>query len=263
MQRPVVAIGWDAGGWRGKKQGLAALARDEGGHIRLLQPPSGRSLEQWGEAHLLDRFVEVATGGMVSRRSHRVVIAIDAPLGFPSAFTGLLNGTAGTVDLGMEMIHNRYAFRETDRNIAGRFKMPLSASFDKLGNNATVAMHHVQGWRQQSLRVLPFDEDDGVSDIGIEVYPAIVCDAPGGERPAWLQQILDLAKELERGSDTQDALVCAALALAYHSQGSHGFPRMVGPDRELPAGEGWIYTPESVGWRGTRVAGRELGRGSR
>lgn len=248
MQRPVVAIGWDAGGWRGKKQGLAALIREETGQIRLLQPPSGRSLEQWGEAHRLDRFVEVATAGTATRKSHRVVIGIDAPLGFPSAFTKLLNGTATAVNLEKEMIHNRYAFRETDRVIAERFKMPLSASFDKLGNNASVAMHYALGWREQGLRVLPFDVDDGVSDIAIEVYPAIVCESAGGDRPSWLQPILNLAEGLERGSDTQDALVCAALALAYHSCGTGGLPRMAGPDRELPKGEGWIYTPEGLAW---------------
>ena len=159
MQRPVVAIGWDAGGWRGKKQGLAALVCHENGEISLLQRPTGRSLEQWDEVRRLDEFIQVATAGTVTRQSHRVV-AIDAPLGFPSAFTHLLNGEAAVVDLEKEMIHNPYAFRETDREIAARFKMPLSASFDKLGNNATVAMHYVSGWRGEGPRVPPFDEDD-------------------------------------------------------------------------------------------------------
>ena len=30
-----------------------------------------------------------------------------------------------------------------------RFKVPLSASLDKLGNNANLAMHYAMGWRQE------------------------------------------------------------------------------------------------------------------
>jgi hypothetical protein len=50
----------------------------------------------------------------------------------------------------------------------------LSASFDKLGNNATVAMHHARRLAQQHrAHVLPFDEPDGAAVSIIEVYPAL------------------------------------------------------------------------------------------
>ena len=40
-------------------------------------------------------------------------------------------------------LDNPLAYRETDRHIYRTFlKRPLSGSFDKLGNNATVAMVH-------------------------------------------------------------------------------------------------------------------------
>ena len=63
-------------------------------------------------------------------QSHELVMAIDAPLGFPVAFSELLAGrSTPSVDPRNAEIDNPLAYRETDRPIYRTFgKKPLSAS---------------------------------------------------------------------------------------------------------------------------------------
>lgn len=79
-----------------------------------------------------------------------LVVAIDAPLGFPRAFVRFLSGDEPAEILCPDReIESLLAYREKDRHVYGVFgKKPLSAAFDKLGNNATVAMAHVRRWQE-------------------------------------------------------------------------------------------------------------------
>ncbi len=239
-RRPVVAIGWDVGGWCGTKQGIAALSGDASGEIVIHRQPVSGSLADWPDAALFDDWVRFATNGRASASSHRVVVAVDAPFGFPEALGRLLAGQITAVPSAPRALDVPYAYRATDRSIAERFKLPLSAAFDKLGNNTTVAMHYLARWRRDGLNVLPFDKDDSASPVALEVYPAVVRESRQGSRLRWLKQILRIATpRVGSGSDEEDALVCAALALAYGADGAWGLPRLEGPSGPLPAGEGW------------------------
>ena len=73
-------------------------------------------------------------------------------------------------------IDNPLAYRETDRHVYRAFgKKPLSGSFDKLGNNATVAMVYTRRLSATGqLRVMPFDEPLIGIPTAIEVYPALL-----------------------------------------------------------------------------------------
>ena len=63
----------------------------------------------------------------------------------PLAFTELLARRSTPLIHPMDAeLDNPLAYRETDRHIYRTFlKKPLSGSFHKLGNNATVAMVHI------------------------------------------------------------------------------------------------------------------------
>lgn len=249
MSRPVLAIGWDVGGWRGTKQGLATVAwtPDSGFAVRCLaRAQSLAGLEREGRLEHFEQFVLAASGATASTSTHRVVLAMDAPFGFPHSFRQLLAGSASPVEVTSGMLKNSYAFRRTDLSISERFKMPLSASFDKLGNNATVAMHYLSSWRKEGLRVLPFDEDDGEGAIAVEVYPA-VAGPVRGVLPAWLDPLLSCANA-RPDLHQRDAVICAGLAMAYVAPGLNGLPRLQGPETGLPEREGWIYAPEGD-WR--------------
>ena len=73
-------------------------------------------------------------------RAERVSLAIDAPLAFPRAFHGLLQGKLATEQVPEDEMTNPYAYRDCERWLHEQYgKKPMSASFDKLGNNATLA----------------------------------------------------------------------------------------------------------------------------
>ena len=143
MLRRVLGIGWDVGGWRGNGQGIAVVEWADNSPQWLGSPTSfslSNLVEDWGVDDLVRRSWPEAPQDILNNRE--VVLAIDAPLGFPIAFRDLLGGGPGpSIDLKNPEIENRLAYRETDRNIHRTFrKRPLSASFDRIGNPATVAI---------------------------------------------------------------------------------------------------------------------------
>jgi len=176
---------------------------------------------------------------------YRIIVAIDAPLGFPVAFQQLIfRQPSATIELGPEIM-NPFAYRETDRWVHQSFrKKPLSASFDKLGNVATVAMYHAERWAVTAgFPIVPFQPDDGHHAI-IEVYPALVKERATRLCDSRLARLLP--DELPPRSDELDAAICTLHALAYALNGQDGdLPALVGPPDDLNQGtvaaEGWIY----------------------
>jgi hypothetical protein len=235
---PVLGVGWDVGGWVGKKQGVAVIGDD----LRWLETPTCFSLRQlpadwslldlirlgWPEAHEL------------TLENFEIVLAVDAPFGFPRAFQDLLAGRpVPTFPASGPEIDNPFAYRDTDREIFRVFnKKPLSASFDKLGNNATVAMVHVHRLaRLHGARVPPFTEPRAGTPTIIEVYPALT-----KQKRKCHPRIASLLPD-GLVEDAYDASICAILALAFALR-DECVPELVGPSAEQlsPAQtEGWIY----------------------
>lgn len=241
----VLAIGWDVGGWGGRRHGIATIRYSSGSHWSTACAPTAVRLPAGLES--FDEWKAWACGLCGhSSAATRVVVAIDAPFGLPVAFGDLLDWRPAQLPRERMLVTNPYALRKTDRWVAARFKLPLSAAFDKLGNNATVAMHHLAFWRAQGVRVLPFDADDDACPTALEVYPAIVRTDREGSQPEWVRTLLS---DCPRGDlHTDDALVCAALALAWACPGAAGAPRLERAPSELPDREGWIYYPENSAW---------------
>ena len=75
------------------------------------------------------------------RSTPKLAVAIDAPLAFPNKFRNLLSGKALVQTVPVTEIENRLAYRDCERWVEKQFgKKPLSATFDKLGNNASLAI---------------------------------------------------------------------------------------------------------------------------
>ncbi|MCZ7679161.1 MAG: DUF429 domain-containing protein [Sandaracinaceae bacterium] len=243
---PVLAIGWDVGGWLGTKQGVAVLLHEGPGRAKFLSAPRRvRAAEI--EARGLDGFLGGALGastGDVCER-FRVVLAIDAPLGFPRAFGELLAGRPPKDPNPSREIDSTLAHRSCDRWVYEKHgKKPLSASFDKLGNNATVAMVVTGRLRaERAFRALPFDAPQPGCPELIEVYPALV--KRDGHALAPLARWLP--REIEPGTDEHDAAICAVLGLAHACAGAEpDLPELVPPPADLledARDEGWIYSP--------------------
>lgn len=243
-----LAVGWDVGGWMGDKQAVAVIGVDASGQWEHLGEPKTFRI---AEGHLrLAGLVHEAWPELEALPS-RVVVGIDAPLAFPEAFGALITGTlinrtqAAPFALGQRELDNPLAYRETDRFISkAHDKKPLSASFDRLGNNATLAMTLVNAWRSEGLSVLPFDAPRSSGREALEVYPALYKGQAGlAQRVVPLLPKSVLGRDLR--DDALDATLCAVSALAWLAPEDPRLPRLVPPEGEGPwAREGWIYAPD-------------------
>jgi hypothetical protein len=185
------------------------------------------------------------------RAGTRVVVGVDAPLGYPRAFRAFVADPSvpgEPVDPTGPFLRNPLAFRVTDRAIAERFprKAPLSASCDKLGNPATVAMRHAWVWTNgRGPRVDLSDRPDPDAPAVIEVYPALSKVEPrrAAEATVRYRPLLD---GLVAGSHRYDAALSAVLALGWAVGDDVVLPRM-GVTPSDP-GEGAIWYPTHPDW---------------
>lgn len=272
MAQEALYIGWDVGGWEGDRDGLAVLQWHHHGHLELCgEPKHVRLADRIKEGLSVDDLLEVADASQPWRR---VVIGVDAPLGWPAEFVRLVGG--GLRDSnpylpgGSGEIKNRLAYRLTDRVVHDRCgKKPLSGAFDKLGGNATKAITVCQLLHKNAgAVVVPQEEEAEQQRVVIcEAYPAL-----------WKQHAREeAAKALEGlnlpplGADESDAVLCALTAACYDNQAQElrrGLPELwllpkdesaienVEPGGvQLVRQEGWIYFPKAA----LKSPARELG----
>ncbi len=242
-----LAIGWDVGGWLGKKQAVAVIEVGDDETWRYVGRPAAftlRGRERLNVLELVRTAWPEAPADALDRGD--VVLAIDAPLSFPAAFVRLLERAPTSPPSSDREIDNELAYRACDRFIHAEHerKKPLSASFDKLGNNATVAMVLTRRWREsEGFRVLPWDAPRDPRREIIEAYPALM--KSKGEVVDRVRALLDVRlPDAGRGlgEDELDAAICALVALAHLGIVDPQLPRLVGP----AAGQGldgWIYGP--------------------
>jgi len=242
--KPVLALGWDVGGWMGAKHGWAMCKLTEDGRLEWPYAPVELSIGPSGGFDLGDIVRRLSGSNESIGADHKIVVAIDAPLGFPIHFRKLLDGGRVDVPFPGREIDSQLAYRETDRHIHATFgKKPLSAAFDKLGNNATVAMVHARRWCDaDGFSVRPLTEGGDSDREIIEVYPALVKDPRSGEVKGRLSELLP--PELKSGTDAYDAAICALHAARFAAaEAFDSLSPLVGPTRvtEAIAEEGWIY----------------------
>ncbi|WP_280770820.1 DUF429 domain-containing protein [Salipaludibacillus daqingensis] len=241
----VIGIGWDVGGWMGNNHGVAICEWDrQSNKLRWkgratetsLPDDSLMSIEQLtGTADSSFEFDKLDDDTVV-------VIGIDAPLGYPVPFNKLIDGGLPDMFKPSKEIYNPLAYRFTDKEIYRVFgKKPLSAVFDRIGNNATLAIFHARHWeREAEFKVYPFKEKDVTDNrIILEVYPALVKEKRFGEVHDHLKQFLP--KDTMPGTDAYDACICAIYAVASQTNGAI-LPKLAeAPKNNDVKKEGWIY----------------------
>lgn len=166
----VLSIGWDVGGWQGKKNAFSGLSYD--GKSFQWSPPILLKVPDNPGLFTIDAILNSLK---YSQKSYeKLIIAIDAPLGIPKDFLPFLKGTFDFIKP-TSGISNRIAFRCTDRyvhRITG--KPPLSPLFDKMGINTTLVLAHLKQWKKDGFQVrTPNCKSYSLNEI-IEVYPAMV-----------------------------------------------------------------------------------------
>ena len=245
MFNRIIGIGWDVGGWMGNKQGIAVATWSIGGNsIEWLGLPSETNIPK-NQTFTPDSLISKVSGVSYKTlpENTRLIMAIDAPLGFPEAFRKLVVNEREFLCRTEREIDNPLAYRYTEQHIYEALgKKPLSATFDKLGNNSTVAIYHMQKWRDEyGYTAYPFDNDQDDDKAIIEVYPALLKNS-AGEVDSAIKKCLP--KGIREGTDAYDACICAFLAVLYAAQGRfRNFSSLVAPPPKKLAvnNEGWIY----------------------
>ncbi|SDI26533.1 Protein of unknown function [Natribacillus halophilus] len=197
------------------------------------------------DGHLsLHRLTNAVTDSFFLDTGHPVIIGVDAPLGYPKEFVRFINGGAHPPRKPQKDIHNPLAYRYTDQVIHEALgKKPMSAAFDRIGNNTTVAIQHTRMWEENDhFKVYPMaEQSEKDSRIIIEVYPALVKKSKTSQASEALRKYLPAG--IRPGTDAYDASICALYAIAYGTNGAL-LPKLVHPPEHanhVVKKEGWIY----------------------
>lgn len=243
MNNTLYALGWDVGGWMGQNNSFVLLKSN--GNNDELNWYFNANNYQLNENELFD--LKTILNDLVSRslllENVDLVIGIDAPLTFPKKFIQFINREKEYIKKPELEIFNPLAFRSTDRYIYRRYgKKPLSATFDRLGNNATVAISHLRYWQKElDIEVNNLQFNKNAVNI-IETYPALL--KPGKYKKAFPKLHKLIPKSIKEGTDQYDAALCALMALQFgFNNGYEGLPSLVYPpqERQIYREEGWIY----------------------
>lgn len=235
-KQKIIGIGWDVAGWResGSKHGFAVLEWDRE-RKELNWPKETQTHKNPTHFSIKDEqkpttnyIYERVTGKKRIDADAKIIIAIDAPLGFPVDFCRLVNRDLEEFQKFKELssnIDNDLGYRKTEQHIHKTLgKRPLSAPFQEFGNNATVAITHMWQWEKNcKFKTHPFSGECPNDDrIIIEVYPALI---KGKEWEKFLDEIKisglefksikDKEKRKEISIDAYDAALCAIMAVAY------------------------------------------------
>ena len=231
-----VFIGWDVGGWNCDKNPNSrdALVVLDCACAQIGQPWRGNLRETINSATtpmtFLTALLALCKLDNLSKPIH-ATLAIDAPLGFPEAFSRLIAG--GTpVDLIGQSSANPYLFRHTERQLVAEGITPLSAIKDMIGSQATKAMHVV-------ARFAPKCSEPGVWTDGdcltmIETYPAL-CRARLGLH----KRDGAISTKTGRDADIRDAEACAWIARDFCLRRE----TLEAPCPDTRLSEGWIWAP--------------------
>ncbi len=240
MDDVIYSLGWDVGGWMGKNNSFVLIKTKH------------NKIDQW---YYLDRNFQIKENELfdlkniinklkenIFKKDINLVIGIDAPLTFPIGFINFLNNEKEYINKPKLEIYNELAYRETDRHIYEKYnKKPLSATFDRLGNNATVAMSHLRYWsREYNINKEIRYKKDKINVI--ETYPALV--KPGKYKKAYTNVDNLIPDDINKGTDTYDAAICALMGLQFaYNNKFKDLPSLVYPpeNNKVYKKEGWIY----------------------
>ena len=242
MNITLYALGWDVGGWMGKNNSFVLLeCNRKNNKLNWYYNADNYQLDE-GELFEL----ETIFNNLVNKpllEDVDLVLGIDAPLTFPKKFINFLNDEKKYITKPELEIFNPLAFRATDRYIYRQYgKKPLSATFDRLGNNATVAMSHIRYWQEKldiEVNNLQFNKK---SVNVIETYPALL--KPGKYKKAFPKIHKLIPEQINKGTDNYDAALCALMALQFGFNNNYdGLPSLVYPPqkKQIYKDEGWIY----------------------
>jgi len=235
----------------------------DSGHVRVEEAARGATpqLPGPGSGPTQDAAERVAAWlGERMPPHHRVILALDAPLGWPRTLSrGLAEHRAGD-DLAAPDGPDRLWRRVTDQDVHRRFgKLPLEVGANYIARAAWAGLEILRLTRQISGRALPLPLVHGPDDAALETYPAATLRSwlgadPGSYKardPAPRTALLDRLHEraplsvseparaaAQAVDHTFDAVVCVLAGADFATARSAPIP----PEHHAIATiEGWIH----------------------
>lgn len=237
----IFALGWDVGGWMGSSNSFVLIeANKNENKMRWYFSKKNYQLKK-DSLFELDEIINDLAQRTLSE-INTLIIGIDAPLSFPLQFDNFLNQEGMYIKKPTKEIFNPLAYRATDRYIYNKYgKKPLSATFDRLGNNTTVAMSHFRYWKQKYSINLKFTHPISDKINIIETYPALCKPSKFAKAFKKLNNLIPV--KIKEGTDRYDAALCALMAVQFGSENNFTkLPSLVFPPKEeIYRKEGWIY----------------------
>ncbi len=229
-------IGWDVGGWNCDKNGKsrdAIVILDQ--NIEIIgQPWRGNLRVPINDTISTKEWISALFSLCGARASQdaKVVMAIDTPLAFSTAFVDLVSRLQPVDKIGASDT-NPYLYRHTEHHLFRHGLRPLSPIKDMIGSQATKGMHTLAKFadRQKSCGVWTDDQ----YLIAIEGYPS-ACKNSETIMALW-SRFSPLGHE-----DLDDALTCAFLAFLFATDRA----QLDHPDEAIAPNEGWIWVPRDV-----------------
>lgn len=242
MDDNIFALGWDVGGWMGSSNSFVFIeANKKNNKINWFYSEKNYQLKKDELFELKEIINELSEKPFHTFST--LIIGIDAPLTFPRQFVNFLNQEEVYIKKPSKEIFNPLAYRAADRYIYDKYgKKPLSATFDRLGNNTTVAVSHLRYWQQKHQINLNFTtlRQDRINVI--ETYPAL--SKPSKFAKAYKNINNVIPDDIKVGTDQYDAALCALMAVQFGFENDFGkLPSLVFPPEEEKtySKESWIY----------------------
>jgi hypothetical protein len=243
-------LGWDVGGWNCDRNFASrdAIVILDSSRTMVGRPWRGNlrtCINEFTDARHWIRTLFELCRATLPAGSIRCIMAIDTPLGFPSALADLMSGDGYTALL-EDSSANPYLFRVTEQFLFEQGLRPLSPVKDMIGSQATKGMHVLAKMRVPRIHAGLWVDGDWLAVI--ETYPApcknsalinsllqpfIIGRADTGET-LWFDQI--------RHADMADALICALVAYCFDVRRDE----LARPIENVPEIEGWIWLPNDV-----------------
>lgn len=243
-------IGWDVGGWNCQNNARsrdALVILDQRRHL-VGTPWRGNLRETINTAtdtsDWINRLFQLCNSQNWSNDPSKVkvLIAIDAALGFSNPFVNLLQGVSAAGPESSET--NPYLFRQTEQFLFKHGLKPLSAIKDMIGSQATKAIHVLSRFAGHRSSCGVWTGADVLT--AIEAYPSASASSQTiGELMAQyaMHETTGTPKpnygpEFDH-QDKVDALVCALTAWLFENR-----PETIAqPESSIPESEGWIFVP--------------------
>jgi hypothetical protein len=184
----IISLGWDVGGYTTNNNAFVLATMQDGAFDSIVLQTCTNDCKSKSKRNIGNDLKLKDDTGYYSfphelfAGSKKVVIAIDAPFGFPSALLRFFDNKEDNSKVYLESWDEgnaeMFAFRETDLDVKKNYYPDLlSPVFSNLGRCTFRAIRQLTKWKMcypEEFQVLPWHIDTKKKFTAIEVYPALL-----------------------------------------------------------------------------------------